>query len=197
MKKLYSFLLSVMIGGALTAATINVTVTNNAFTPQAFNANVGDVVVWSFTQGTHNVTSSVVPSGASSFMSGNLSSGTFSYTITTAGTYGYFCSLHGTATSGMVGGFQATSTTGIAATTNKILDPAYPNPFKNKVTISYPTGATKVTIFNVIGSEVANFELEEGINKAELDLGTLNSGVYFYSIRKENAIVETKKIVKE
>ncbi len=57
---------------------------------------VNNTVTWSNDDAAaHTVTSSSVPSGASSFDSGNLSPGaTFSYTFTVAGTYQYKCNYH-------------------------------------------------------------------------------------------------------
>lgn len=53
---------------------------------------------------THNITSSSVPVGAAAFASGSVNlNGTFNLPLTVAGTYQYFCSIHGTATTGMHG----------------------------------------------------------------------------------------------
>jgi plastocyanin len=83
------------------AATANVLVGSggNFFVPAKTNIAVNDRVLWTWAGGTHNVTST---NGAWT-SSGNKSSGTFTNTFTTAGTYFYFCSLHGNATSGMTG----------------------------------------------------------------------------------------------
>ena len=48
----------------------------------------------------HTVTSA--PTSAGTYDSGNVgSSGTFQHAFTTAGTYVYYCKIHGTPTSGM------------------------------------------------------------------------------------------------
>jgi plastocyanin len=52
----------------------------------------------------HRVVSSSIPSGAVAFASPTPGvNQTFSVTLSVAGTYQYFCSIHGTATSGMRG----------------------------------------------------------------------------------------------
>lgn len=78
---------------------------STAFNPSTRTVATGTTVTWSNKDGfAHTVTSSSVPSGAQSFSSGNLGGGaTFQVTFSTAGTYQYFCSIHGTATSGMRG----------------------------------------------------------------------------------------------
>ena len=53
---------------------------------------------------THNITSSSVPVGATAFASGSVNlNGSFVLPLTVAGTYQYFCTIHGTATTGMHG----------------------------------------------------------------------------------------------
>ena len=83
------------------AATVNVLVGSggNVFTPFSTNINVGDQVLWTWAGGTHNVTST----NSAWVASGNQSSGTFANTFTTAGNYFYYCTIHGTPTTGMRG----------------------------------------------------------------------------------------------
>jgi plastocyanin len=74
------------------AATMNVTIGDNTFTPAQITVNVGDTVVWTNTgRNPHDVTSD---SGAF-FSPRNLMNGqTFSYTATTPGTFNYQCTVH-------------------------------------------------------------------------------------------------------
>lgn len=90
-------------GGGSTPAANQVFMQSSAFTPVTRNVAAGTNVQWVNQDGvTHNVTSSAVPAGASAITSGSVAgSGTFSVTLTTPGTYQYFCSIHGTATTGM------------------------------------------------------------------------------------------------
>jgi plastocyanin len=83
------------------AATANVLVGSggNFFVPAVTNIAVNDRVLWTWAGGIHNVTST----NSAWVPSGNKSSGTFTNTFTVAGTYFYFCTLHGTATTGMTG----------------------------------------------------------------------------------------------
>ncbi|HTY87161.1 MAG TPA: Ig-like domain-containing protein [Candidatus Acidoferrum sp.] len=93
----------VVLGWLLSAqaATVNVTVGSggNVFTPATTNCSVNDQITWVWAGGTHNVTST----NSAWTASGNQSSGTFSHTFTAAGNYFYYCTIHGTPTSGMKG----------------------------------------------------------------------------------------------
>ncbi|HKO16442.1 MAG TPA: plastocyanin/azurin family copper-binding protein [Gemmatimonadaceae bacterium] len=84
-----------------------VTVSNNQFSPASTSVPVGTTVTWTWnscsndpysgqTCVSHNVT---FDDGTSSQTQ---SSGSFSRTFTTAGTYRYHCTIHGTAMSGTV-----------------------------------------------------------------------------------------------
>jgi plastocyanin len=68
-----------------------ITIGDNFFNPETFTATVGTAVVWTWT-GTlaHNVTFEDQAPG-----SGDRTSGTFSRTFTAAGSYDYFCTIHG------------------------------------------------------------------------------------------------------
>jgi plastocyanin len=72
------------------------------FDPEVLEINPGDTVVWMWVQGTHSVRSAELntigqPSCTASglFDSGAKSSGTFSYTFTTPGRYGFHCGVAG------------------------------------------------------------------------------------------------------
>ncbi|HYM14028.1 MAG TPA: plastocyanin/azurin family copper-binding protein [Dehalococcoidia bacterium] len=80
------------------AATAGVTVADFSFTDAASGTltttiSAGDSVLWTWAGGTHSVTadggSFDDPAGSSK------SSGTFSHTFTTPGTYAYYCRIHG------------------------------------------------------------------------------------------------------
>jgi len=78
------------------AAIKNVNVQNNQFVPATFNAVVGDVIHWEWVEGGHTTTSSSVPGGADTWdASINILNTSFEYTVTIAGTYNYFCTIHG------------------------------------------------------------------------------------------------------
>jgi len=81
------------------ATTASVAVTNFQFTPASATVAAGGTVTWNFNQGTHNVT--WVSGGFTN--SADMSSGTHQVTFPSAGTFQYYCSIHGTPTTGMRG----------------------------------------------------------------------------------------------
>jgi plastocyanin len=85
------------------AATKNVSANgSNTFAPGTVTVNVGDTVAWTNTGGVgHTVTSST--SNWKKDDSIPVLTATTSYVFDAPGTYRYFCSTHGTATSGMRG----------------------------------------------------------------------------------------------
>lgn len=83
--------------------TNNPVMRNTAFVPTPDTVTAGATVRWTNNDGfAHTVTS--VPGSGESFDSGNVAgAGTFSRAFNTAGTFNYYCTIHGTPTSGMRG----------------------------------------------------------------------------------------------
>jgi plastocyanin len=105
MRSLYALLLALPL--SLQAQTIHqvqvggstVGGTPPFYNPQNLTINVGDIVRWTNTSGTHNVngSTSLFPANPQSFSSGNPQSGnwTFEFTFTIAGVYNYHCTQQG------------------------------------------------------------------------------------------------------
>jgi len=75
-----------------------VSVDDNVFVPAAVTIDVGGTVTWNWTgSNPHTVTAD-----DGSFESAQQTSGSFTHTFDTAGTFGYFCEVHGQAMSGTV-----------------------------------------------------------------------------------------------
>jgi plastocyanin len=94
-------------GGSTSA---DITVQNNQFSPTATTVAAGTTVTWTWNSCTGDgyggqlcTDHSVVFDNGVRTGSGVQSSGSFASQFATAGTYGYHCSIHGTATSGMRG----------------------------------------------------------------------------------------------
>jgi plastocyanin len=102
------------------ASTVTVTVGSGertAFSPPTVSINPGDTVMWQWADGPHTVTSGApgavdgrfcsLAAGAPSPTSCNStsyaqSSGTYSFMFDTAGSYPYFCEIHGSMMTGTV-----------------------------------------------------------------------------------------------
>lgn len=97
------------------AAVYTVQVANYQFSPSTVNAIVGDSITWVWVSGSHTTTCdpatqtiNTLPEGAATWNSViNSSTKTYTYVLTTAGTYNYSCIPH--AAFGMVGVINAAS----------------------------------------------------------------------------------------
>lgn len=94
-------------GGAATAAAAagsDVTVQGFAFSPGSLEVKVGTKVTWTNKDGTTHTTTSGTPTSKDGKWDGQLSGsgGTFSFTFPQAGTFAYFCQIHGSAMTAMV-----------------------------------------------------------------------------------------------
>jgi plastocyanin len=96
------------------AATVNVSVQDNLFSPASITVNAGDTVQWNWGgQNPHTVTAD-----DSSFDSGDFTqtTGSFSHTFSSVGTFDYHCNIHGSAMAGTVIVQQAAPTSTAVAT---------------------------------------------------------------------------------
>ena len=96
----------VVVAGNATTSTVKVSIPSGSGNPSnppgyapdkiTLVIGVNNTVTWSNEDtAAHTVTSSAVPTGATSFNSGNMNAGTtFTYTFTVPGTYQYGCSYH-------------------------------------------------------------------------------------------------------
>jgi plastocyanin len=107
MKKIFTFLLrnsrfgfllflACMVHQVRGQSSHAVDVTNNVFTPDQLTISAGDTVVWTNSEGFHNVngTQTTYPSNPESFGNGTGTGWTFSHVFTLAGTYDYQCDPH-------------------------------------------------------------------------------------------------------
>lgn len=98
-------------GGAAPAASTPpaagapaVTVQGAAFSPSRLEVAVGTAVTWTNKDGFGHTTTSGTPSAKDGKWDGQLSAsgGTFSFTFAQAGTFAYFCQIHGGAMTAQV-----------------------------------------------------------------------------------------------
>jgi len=127
---------------SLSAATYNVSITDNAFSSIG-NIMVGDIVIWT-NNGTISHTSTggsgcTVATGAGAWDSGTLApAATFPHTFTSAGSFPYHCTFH---CSTMVQTITVTAATGIFNPRTSLSSlTIFPNPFTDVVTLSVEQG---------------------------------------------------------
>lgn len=164
----------VMFGGSL----------GFVYSPSSFSAKVGDTVKWEGAFGTHPLSSTTIPASAASWHMA--SGGSFSYVITAAGTYNYYCDLHFSL--GMMGSFTATAATGIDA--RMVTSPEHFS--MNTVTVQgrnmvqfYVPDAGTITLklFDLTGREISTVlsrPLPAGVHEAAI--GNFPAGLYFLKL---------------
>ena len=69
----------------------------------------------------------------------------------------------------------------------------FPNPVNTILNISISENNTTISIFDITGKNVSEMELNNGINT--LNIENLNTGIYFYSIKRNGNTLETNKLV--
>lgn len=88
---------------------------------------------------------------------------------------------------------DVTYTNTLSAEENNIDFSVYPNPVNDVLNISISENNTSISIFDIVGKNVSNMSLVNGKNS--LNIENLNPGVYFYSIKRNGNIIETKKLI--
>ncbi len=91
-----SFVLALVTLDVYAQTSHNVAVTSNVFTPKELTVTAGDEVVWTNTQGNHNVNGdkATFPNNPASFGNGVGSGWTYKFVFDVAGTYDYQCNPH-------------------------------------------------------------------------------------------------------
>ena len=176
-----------------------VPVSNGTYTPDSLTIYVGDTVVWTNTQGNHNVngTMATLPTNPESFGNEVGPPGwVFSHVFTMAGVYDYHCDPH--AQYGMVGKVivMDKATTSLESI-NKISEVViYPNPVMDQFFISSEKNIKSISIYNVTGAKI----LEYGsINRAEMEISVagFKSGIYLVDVQFADNTFKVSRLVKK
>jgi plastocyanin len=114
-----------LLAAPLQAAVHEVVLSGLSFTPSQLTIAVGDTVRWRNQSGFHDV---VADDG--SFRSGPPSAAGFVFerTFTTPGTFGYYCSVHGSPGEGMIGRIVVQGSAGAAPAIGRGLNGSWFNP---------------------------------------------------------------------
>jgi len=202
MKKIYSlfFVLALAIGAR--ADVITITQSGLTFSPASVSVNVGDVIHWVWTGGTHNTTSNAatIPVGAAVWAAPlTAGSPTFDYTVEVAGTYGYGCTFH--ADMGMVGVFTAASGTQVEPVLTAVSDFTvgvdYNSHTLHVKVENFSNAHTTLKMMDITGRTVANLmdgELGTGEQLYHFDVAAHTAGIYFVRM-EQNGKVTTRKVL--
>jgi plastocyanin len=175
--------LSLLIQGNALAATVNVEVANDRFTPSLVKLKQGDTVQWTnVTPSTpHTATSNGIgdmSNGVGLWDTGTIPSGggMKSFTFTTASKYPYYCQFHDDMTGTVQVAMKASPPSGGTGTTFKIqwATGGVPAGFDVQVQISRPGGPGFVLWLNNQTANFANFMPDAG------------TGVYKFRARLQN-----------
>ena len=201
MKKIYILLftiISTMISSH--AATQMVTVSNNVFTPSNFTITVGDTVIWMWSEGTHSTTSTNVPNGASSWdQLIDQNNQSFTYIVTTAGTYNYLCTFH--YQMGMVGQFTAELSSGISDNIAGVSLNLFANPINSQLQVylrSAKAGEMTIVLNDITGREIkmlASGNQSAGEHHLQYNLADLPKGMYLLKLTLGNDVLVRKIIL--
>jgi plastocyanin len=202
---LFTLLFVTVMMSTVKATIHTVQVANYSFTPSTLSIKSGDTVKWVWVSGSHTTTSTSVPSGAATWDNPiNSTSTQFQIQLTVVGTYNYYCMMH---PSSMLGTITVTSATGLTNYNNNSYHvSAFPNPFSDKVSISFSLpekGTTTLSIYDMTGKLVrmlVNTDYEKGDHVISWDGRNengdcVNHGLYFYMIESKGQTKVSGKII--
>ncbi len=190
--------------GARAQATINITVSDNEYTPASVTASPGDNIVFTYNGSSSHPTES--DNGAFPTFPMNSTNRMRTIRLNSSGSFDYHCQFHGAPRLGMFGTItiRPLGTRGEAATAVNFT--AFPNPASvsrdEHVTIAFSQRAGtdgKLRLLNVIGRVVREAPIARAAENSEarltLDLTELPAGVYFTSLVLGERIVETRRLI--
>jgi plastocyanin len=197
MEKIYALLFSLGITvGAFAQTTHNVTVFNFGFEPEVLIIDEGDIVIWTNTEGFHNVDGNTTTFPENPLAFGNdLSSElwTYEFTFETLGTYNYQCAQHSSLMQGAVVVMGANSTKNEAPQIVR----AFPIPADEYVVLSgleNLSGQSRLEVFDITGKKT----LEKLVSANEhIDVSSLGAGIYLFNLTTSDNIRFTGKILIE
>ena len=176
----------------------SVTVSNDKFTPSTLNIYVGDEVIWTNTEGSHNVNgkTSTFPNNPVSFGNDVGSGWTYKFTFNTAGIYDYQCDPH--AAMGMIGKITVspktvTSSQTLAEGVEEIH--LYPNPASQYIKILVPQDYSEISMVKVysISGSIVDEKVFSGTEESlRYDISQFKNGIYLMEI----STVNQKKVLK-
>jgi len=200
MKKLLcAFLVTASAVGAVYADKVTIVVSDFQFNPESVSLQLGDTVVFQWSNGFHTATSTDIPEGAASFDE-TLSeeADEFVYVPTVAGAYNYVCTPH--IDMGMDGIFTVEMPAGITDQQVNALDlRVWPNPADAVLNLSVDhNGGLQgtVALYNMAGQQVLHTPwIATGQETYQVAIDHLPAGMYAVRLVTELRIAQRLFVV--
>ncbi len=189
-----------LLAAPLRAATVNITVGDNFYSPASVTAAPGDLIVFTY-QGSRSHPTEADNGGFATFPM-NSANRTHSFSLTSPGNYSYHCQVHGASMSGLIT-VQPTGLRDDASALAPALT-AFPNPSSasrdGEVTVTFNQKAGtegRIRLLNVIGRVVREQTLrpQGGEMSLKFDVANLPAGVYFTSLVIGDRVVDTRRLI--
>jgi hypothetical protein len=93
---------------------------------------------------------------------------------------------------------EATSSAGAVLNAASMLGAAFPNPAVSQVSFNYDFPANQqaeIVIYDLLGSVVVLQRVQQLAGRFDLDVSSLNAGVYVYAMRANGETIATRKMV--
>jgi plastocyanin len=198
-KKLLTLILIAATHYTVVAQTsYTVDVTNNKFTPLEITISEGDTIIWTNSEGNHNVNGmqGTYPDNPESFGNDVGVGWVFSHVFTMEGTYEYQCDPH--VRSGMFGKVivEAAITSAVEDYNVSSALKVYPNPAINELTVSSELGIKSVSILNFAGQRILN-TAGKGVKEQTLSLEAFTPGVYLIEVKTPENKYQYSRFIKK
>jgi len=192
MKKFYIILISTLFYAAVSSATVvSVGVSDNVFTPNNFTITQGDTVMWTWVNGNHTTTSTLVPVSAGPWDQViNQNTPMYMYVANMPGEYHYQCNYH--VSMGMVGQFTVESSSGIAENISGVSLKIFSDPVNHQLNLflkSSRNAEMTIALNDVTGREVkllASGNQNSGQHNLQYNVADLPKGIYFLKVTLGN-----------
>lgn len=197
MKRILLLVLVVLAGQLVAQTTHTVTVGGGGsagtpfYDPQFLTIQVGDQVNWEWVSGFHTVTTTTAPE---SFSLGPMAAPWLETRVfTVEGVYEYECTV-GTHASTQFGSITVTGTpSSVDTQEGEVAWSIYPNPAQSEFRISNVSPGTIVTLFNIAGAMVKQFQVNA--DPMTLNVSDLPVGCYIVSLENNTRITRKKLVI--
>lgn len=198
LKTLIFVLIAVMHYTVAGQTSHKVDVTNNKFTPAEITISEGDTIIWTNSEGNHNINGmqGTYPTNPESFGNEVAVGWVFSHVFTLEGVYDYQCDPH--VRSQMFGQVIVEATLISAVEDFNVTSSlkAYPNPAINEITLVSEFEIASVTILNFAGQTIL-YTAGTGVKEQTLSLEGFTPGAYLIKVKTIENKLQYSRFIKK